>query len=361
LATTASSGPSARSALVFDAVQQAGGRWNIDSQIWSVAYPSGALRRINSDDASYTSVAATAGGRSLVAVRDDARAGLWVAPDGDAARARPIVVTSNGLEGAGGIDWVPDGRIVYSARTQGSIDIWIANADGRERRQLTSDPGLEAQPHVLPDGQRIVYNSRASGTSDVLIHEIGLDGTNPHRIETGGGIFRGAIQVLSGHVYFRALTEGRLVDYRVPIGGGPREPLFADRTRLPPRFRSSRVSPDERWAAGTYAEPQGAGIAVVPIDGQGPVRRIPYTHARGDGFTTAWAPGGQAIEDLVLRDGVVNLWRFPLDGSPPRPVTTFASEQIINYRWSPDGKTLALSRMTETYDVVLITSDGKKE
>jgi Tol biopolymer transport system component len=52
-----------------------------------------------------------------------------------------------------------------------------------------------------------------------------------------------------------------------------------------------------------------------------------------------------------------NLWRFPLDGSMPRQVTTFTSDQIMNYRWSRDGKMLAISRGTESADVVLITSE----
>ncbi len=149
------------------------------------------------------------------------------------------------------------------------------------------------------------------------------------------------------------------MDYRVPIGGGTREPVFADRTLLPRQFRMRSVSPDGRWAVGVYSEPPDAGMAVVPVDGRGPVRRFTYTYTPVDAFTTSWAPGGQAIEDLVFRDGAVNLWRFPLDGSSPRPVTTFTSEQIINYRWSRDGKTLGLSRGTESWDVVLITSDDR--
>ena len=78
------------SALVFDAIEQYGGRWNWNSRLWSIDYPAGTIRRITLDGASYGSVAATAEGRTLVAVRDDVRAGLWVAPEGDTARARPI-------------------------------------------------------------------------------------------------------------------------------------------------------------------------------------------------------------------------------------------------------------------------------
>jgi Tol biopolymer transport system component len=95
----------------------------------------------------------------------------------------------------------------------------------------------------------------------------------------------------------------------------------------------------------------------VPLDGPGPFRKFPSNLARGSGFGATWAPGGRAIEDLVYRDGASNLWRFPLDGSAPRPVTTFTSEEILNYRWSRDGKTLAMSRGTLTADVVLITSE----
>ena len=157
------------SALVFDAVEQYGGRWNWNSQLWSIAYPAGTLRRITPTSRRYANLAATARGRTLVAVRDEVRAGLWVAPDGDTARARPITASSNGREGATGIDWTPDGRIVYSATTQGSWDIWIANSDGSQPRQLTSDPGMENQPRVLPDGTGIVFTSRASGASDVKV------------------------------------------------------------------------------------------------------------------------------------------------------------------------------------------------
>ncbi|MBK5297649.1 MAG: PD40 domain-containing protein [Vicinamibacteria bacterium] len=349
------------SALVFDAVQQAGGRWNMAGQLWAIAYPAGTLRRISPDEADYGGVAATTGGRTLVAVRNDARAGLWVAPDGDAARARPITDTSNGLEGAVGIDWTPDDRIVYCARTQGSWNIWIANSDGSQPRQLTSDPGLESHPQVLPDGKGIIFISRASGDGDSLIRGVDLDGSNPRQIVTGGGILRGYLQAIGDHVYFRAREGGRLVNFRVPLGGGPREPLFADPTKLPPRFVSRSVSPDERWLLGNYAEPSSSGMAIVPIDGSGPVRKFPSNFTRSSGFGTTWAPGGQALDELVFRDGATNLWRFPLDGSAPRPVTTFPSEEIVNYRWSRDGKTLAMSRGVESSDVFLITSEDKKE
>lgn len=348
------------SALVFDAIEQYGGRWNWNSQLWSIAYPTGTIRQITTDVASYASVAATAAGRALVAVRDEVRAGLWVATDGDTARARPIMATSNGMEGATGIDWAPDGRIVYSAKTAESFDIWIANRDGSQPRQLTSDPGIENQPRVLPDGKGIIFTARATGASEVQVRAVDLDGRNARPIETGGAIHRGYVQPVGDHIYFKVLEEGWPVVFRVPVGGGARARLFADAARLPKRFDLRSVSRDEQWVVGTYSEPPKSGLAVVSIDGS-QVRRLPYSYTPGVGFGTTWAPDGHAIDDLVFRDGATNIWRFPLDGSPPKPLTAFTSEQIMNYRWSPDGKTLAISRGTESSDVMLITSGGKDD
>jgi len=348
------------SALVFDAVEQYGGRWNWNSQLWTITYPAGTVRRITPDAASYSGIAATATGRTIVAVRDDVRDGLWVAPEGDTSRARPITATTNGREGATGIDWTPDNRIIYSAATQGSWDIWIANSDGTQPTQLTSDPGVENQPRILPDGKGIVFTSRENGGDDVLVRAIDLDGGNPRPIATGGAIYRGYVQVAGDHIYFKVLEAGRPVAYRVPLAGGSRERIFADSSRLPPGFVLTSVSPDERLVVGRYAGPTGSGLAVVSIAGE-PVRRFPYTYSPAPGFAGTWAPGGHAIEDLVVRDGAVNLWRFPLDGSAPRAVTTFPSDQIMNYRWSRDGRFLAMSRGTESSDVVLITSDDKDD
>ncbi len=342
------------SALVFDAADQGGGAFGGNGQLWSMSSPDGTLRRLTNEGASYSSVAATAAGRTLVAVRDEMSARLWLAPDGNTARARPITGIGNGREGAVGIDWTPDGRLVYSATTQGSPDIWIVNSDGSQPRQLTSDPGTETQPQVLPDGRGIIFISRRPGDSQFEILAMDLDGSHRRHIVTGAGTRPGCLQAIGDHVYFRAFEEGRLVNYRAPLGGGPREPVFA--TRRPPGFMLSQVASDERSALGLYRDPLSSGLAVVPLDGSGPVRKFPSNLARGSGFGATWAPGGNALEDLLFQDGAANLWRFPLDGSAPRPVTTFTSEQILNYRWSRDGKTLAMSRGTLSADVVLITS-----
>ena len=57
--------------------------------------------------------------------------------------------------------------------------------------------------------------------------------------------------------------------------------------------------------------------------------------------------------------GVDNIWMQPLDGSKGRKLTDFKdSERIQDFRWSPDGKVLALLRFHSVSDVILLHDTG---
>src|SRR5215218_1201396 len=63
--------------------------------------------------------------------------------------------------------WSPDGRwVAYRDSTRGINDddeIFIARADGSERRNLTNDPANDWGPDWSPDGRTIVFNSDRHG------------------------------------------------------------------------------------------------------------------------------------------------------------------------------------------------------
>src|SRR5918995_3317611 len=63
--------------------------------------------------------------------------------------------------------WSPDGEwIVYRDSTRGineDDEIYIARADGSQRRNLTSDPANDWGPDWSPDGRTIVFNSDRDG------------------------------------------------------------------------------------------------------------------------------------------------------------------------------------------------------
>jgi hypothetical protein len=56
--------------------------------------------------------------------------------------------------------------------------------------------------------------------------------------------------------------------------------------------------------------------------------------------------------------GVDNIWIHPLNGSVGRQITNFKSDEIVEFHWSPDGKTLGMLRNHTDSDVVLIQDQG---
>jgi Tol biopolymer transport system component len=67
-----------------------------------------------------------------------------------------------------------------------------------------------------------------------------------------------------------------------------------------------------------------------------------------------FTPDGKSVAYVIRDQGVDNIFVQPLDGSPGRQITNFTSEHIVEFQWSPDGKTLAVARAHDTSDVVLV-------
>jgi Tol biopolymer transport system component len=76
----------------------------------------------------------------------------------------------------------------------------------------------------------------------------------------------------------------------------------------------------------------------------------------GTGLTNAmtFTPDGKSAAYIIRDQGVDNIWVQPLDGLPGRQITSFTSEHIAEFQWSPNGKTLAVARSHDTSDVVLL-------
>ncbi len=105
------------------------------------------------------------------------RCGLWL------ARAIPVQAWDVGVNIIGPLleeseaahpDWSPVGdQIVYQSPAAGSWDLYVINADGSNRQQLTSDVAVEGLPSWSPDGEWIAYLSNVDGNWGIWIIRIG--------------------------------------------------------------------------------------------------------------------------------------------------------------------------------------------
>ena len=72
-------------------------------------------------------------------------------------------------------------------------------------------------------------------------------------------------------------------------------------------------------------------------------------------YSTRWSHDDRHLLYISTVGNAANIWSLPLDGKAPKPITNFESQLIENFSLSPDGKRLAVSRMSNTSDAVLIT------
>jgi Tol biopolymer transport system component len=69
-----------------------------------------------------------------------------------------------------------------------------------------------------------------------------------------------------------------------------------------------------------------------------------------------WAHDGKAVEYILTKNGVSNIWQQKLTGGSPKQITNFKSGLIFDFEWSRDGSQLALTRGSLSSDVVLISN-----
>ena len=175
-----------------------------------------------------------------------------------------------------------------------------------------------------------------------------LDGSNPKQLTSGNNDWGGDISFDSRWVIYTSQRSGKSYLWKVSIDGGNAVQL------LDKYANSPEVSPDGKWIVCSYREDDNSTwrYAIIPYEGGEPIKVFDLLGKKGN---FRWSPDRRSLN--YLRDtqgGVKNIWSFPLDGSPPKQLTDFKTEQIYNFAWSPDGKQLALARGTTTSDVVLI-------
>jgi Tol biopolymer transport system component len=321
------------------------------SQIWRVSYPGGQTHAVTTDLSRYDGVSLSKDGRTFVTVRSELRSALSVLSAAKPAEVSVVTVGAGTDDGVWGMDWTPDGRLVYVSTANGDPDIWIMNTDGTNRLQLTSAPGVDTAPLVTPGGRHIVFVSERDGTRGLW--RMDIDGSRPTRLGTERVLRRPSVSADGKWAYYA--TTGAQIR-KIAIDGGEPSSVFDDSTRpaesLPPGFHEPMPSPDGRMMAGHYTDPERRGerMVVVPLDSKSAPILFPSIPPNA-----RWAPDGRSLIYTQTARGVSNIWRQPVPSGTPAQITRFASDEIFYGTVSPDGSRIAVVRGGVTSDVVLVS------
>jgi Tol biopolymer transport system component/predicted Ser/Thr protein kinase len=310
---------------------------NGQGQIWFVSYPEGEVSRFTNDLANYDTccLAVTRDGDALVALQNIVLSDVWLAnADGSDARQ----VTSGEALGLG-LDWV-GGRIAAA----NALFHWsVMNPDGGGKVPLFNDRDPHFQLSACRDGQHIVYSSWHAGS--LSLWRTDADGSNAVKFATPTFIGGGACLPDSKSVMYA--TDSGL--WSISIDGG--SPVKVD---LP--LNLAVYSPDGKlFVYGSQKIEGGAmrsQLVVAPAAGGKPL----YSFDTPYGVRSAqFTPDSKALAFMLSRNHATNIWKLPLAGTGLVQVTKFTSGDMFAFSWSKDGKQLAFSRGQNKTDVVMMS------
>jgi Tol biopolymer transport system component/DNA-binding winged helix-turn-helix (wHTH) protein len=331
-------------------------RQSADYQLWQLSYPAGFMRRVTNDLNSYVRLSATADTHALLTIQETTAANIWLARNGSTASARELVSDSGSYSG---LSWTPDGRIVYAAETPGDSNIWIMDADGKNRKQLTHASQFYHHPVVSPDGRYLFFN--ACQGDDCDIWRTDRDGTHPTPLTSGSHVRDLHCTPDGKWIVYTSPGSGQWSTlWKVSVDGG--NPLQLSKNLAP----WAAVSPDGRWIACFYLGEQSDTqtgqpvLAIIPSQGGRPRRTFAVSATLNFLAGLQWTFDGKAITYIDDRDGTSNIWSQPVfeKGGRPTPVTDFKGDKLFEFAWSSDGSQLVYLRGIDNSDIVLVRNFG---
>jgi Tol biopolymer transport system component len=295
----------------------------------------------------YTSLAASADGRRLVATLASPKTTLWRLRIADSpvevpASARISLTTSTGVSPRLGPDY-----LVYVSAAGASESIWkLANGTDMELWS-SQEARVLGGPAISSDGKYIAFSVRQHGQTSLYVMQ--ADGTNARIVADSLDLQGGPAWAPDGQsITTAAVDHGIPHLYRVPVDGGP-PALFVQEYSVDPAW-----APDGRFVV--YSGPDiGTTFSVKAVTASAAAHPLPTLTLTRGARRLAFLPGGRS---LVLLRGEIqhkDLWLVDLETGTERQLTNLTPDfDIRDFDISPDGRDVVLERVQEHSEVVLL-------
>jgi TolB protein len=266
-------------------------------------------------------------------------------------------------------------RVAFIRTGQDGIRVMTVSPDGSNVKELARMPGGVTHLTWSPDGSALLASTFRSGEAWKQTHVVSSDGSRFRTLDFGPGFF--AIDATwrpdGRHIAIRGEQEVGTPENDVHAKG-----LYladADGTGL----RSLPIGPVERLS-GLEWSPDGTQLSFV-TDGPGGIIQVSIADIDEDGELTAlrplpldpglsesgfarWSPDGSQLAVVLTKLGREQVAVVHPDGSGYRvvwpDVPDFLNAGIVGFSWSPDGRSLVITKVDieedpETMEIVRST------
>jgi len=240
------------------------------------------------------------------------------------------------------IAWSPDGTQLAARLKEGrNWDIYAMGADGNNRIKITDDSNIDRAPAFSPDGRKVAFVSlpanefgslRAGATADIYV--VDADGSN--RVQLTDDEFNNQTPAWSPDGTLITFVSNRDGNYEVYVmGADGSNPVRL--TDGPNQEGIPTFSPDgskilffsEDCSAGCN---QRSDIVVMNVDGSD---KIFLTDSPDSDAVPSFSPDGRQIAFASNRDGKYDIYLMNADGSNVSNLTNTPDINEISPVWSP--------------------------
>ncbi len=285
---------------------------------------------------------------------------IWIA---DAEGRNPRSVTTDSSEAVvhGEAAWSPDGRLIAFRRIEkAASDIGVVEVATQRIHWITRDNVLDMNPAWSPDGDVLYFSSARGGGINVWRVAVSPGGEpvgKTEQVTTGAGDdITPALSADRARLSFTVRSFDSDL-WRLPANPGTGRATGAAELVS----RTTRVESRGAWS------PDASSIA-LSSDRRGDMNlwirdlasstERQLTRGPGGDYQANWAPGGRTIAFFSARSGNADIWSVSAAGGEPARLTS-DPETDTNPFYSPDGKLIAfMSDRRGRQEVWVMNADG---
>ena len=257
-------------------------------------------------------------------------------------------------------DDVAAGRLVFASKRDGNWEVYVADADGSNPRNLTNDPDQDEPAAPSPDGRKIAFRTNREGTFEIYV--MNADGSSPRRLTDGEGQnFWPTWSPDGSKIAFTRDRDDTTGIFVMDADGSNVQPVVTS----PPGFPEYRVAA-RPWHSRAAFSPRGdvitfeaigeLGVDIFSLAENGTASKL--TTDPGTDRSATWSPRGDLIVFTSNRDGNEEIYTMRPDGSRQTRLTNNSASDSFP-AFTSDGRHIVFeSGRSGDQDIWIMGADG---